>query len=160
MCTLGKCATPGGDGNWERLGQLLMAESAFSGDWKVTFVGHLSPQLLRLGSFCFRPGPLFLVLTHFFGFCTHLAAFSLSGIALLGHHQVRLRQLILYLQQSHKYGSNNFNGIIIKTNPIMMMMIKDKDANGNNNSGSRVLLLEPNNSSAHSSQSLSSALTP
>ena len=91
-----------------------MAESAFSGDWKVTFVGHLSPQLLRLGSFCFRPGPLFLV--HFFLVFVLICPFF-SGIALLGLiYQVRLRQLILYLQQNHKYGSNNPSGILIKTN--------------------------------------------
>ena len=41
-----------------KLGQLLMAESAFSGDWKATFFGQMSPQLLR-------PGPLFFYLTHF-----------------------------------------------------------------------------------------------
>ena len=36
---------------------------------------------------------------------------------------MRLRQLILYLQQSHKYGSDNFNGIVIKANSIIIMMM-------------------------------------
>ena len=59
-----------------------MAESAFSGDWKATFVGHLSPPQLRPGPLFFGLKPLFfLVLSHFFVF----------GIALLGLvHQVRL----------------------------------------------------------------------
>ena len=52
-----------------KLGQLLMAESAFSCDWKATFVGQMSPQLLR-------PGPLFLVLTHFFCFLCTFGRFS------------------------------------------------------------------------------------
>ena len=50
-----------------KLGQLLMAESAFSGDWKATFVGHLSPPQLRPGPLFFGLKPLFVgSLSHFF----------------------------------------------------------------------------------------------
>ena len=64
-----------------KLGQLLIAESAFSGDWKATFVGHLSPQLHRPGSFCFPPGPLFLVFVHvkpFFSQVLHFLVLSIE----------------------------------------------------------------------------------
>ena len=70
---------------WERLGQLLMAESAFSGDWKATFVGHLSPPQLRPGPLFFGLKPLFVgSLSHFFclWYCTSRSCTIV--------HQVRL----------------------------------------------------------------------
>ena len=57
-----------------KLGQLLMAESAFSGDWKATFVGQMSPQLLRPGPLFFGSDSLFLFFVHiwpfFLRYCT------------------------------------------------------------------------------------------